>query len=202
VDLARFHPRDRATARARLGLGSEPLAVCIGRLAPQKGQDLLLRAWPGVSEIVPRARLVLVGEGPERESLAAQLPAGAHMAGPTTSPEDWYAAADVLVVPSRWEGMALVPIEAMASERSVVGFDVAGLAECLGDAGAVIPTGDVRSLAREVAARLADPVLASREGRRGRTRAVALYDRSQALTSTDEAIKQLLSGSQRLGNLR
>jgi glycosyltransferase involved in cell wall biosynthesis len=202
VDLGRFSPSDRAGARARLGIGGEPLAVCLGRLALQKGQDQLLRAWPSVMTSVPQARLVLVGEGPERASLTANLPPGACMAGATTTPEDWYAAADVVVVPSRWEGMALVPIEAMACERSVVGFDVAGLAECLGDAGAVIPTGDVRGLAREVAARLADPVLAAREGRRGRTRAVALYDRAQALTSTDEAIKQMLSGGQRLGNLR
>ena len=116
--------------------------------------------------------------------------------GASARPEDWYAAADVVVVPSRWEGMALVPLEAMACERSVVGFDVAGLAESIGDAGAVIPRADLRGLAREVATRLADPALALREGRRGRIRAVTLYDRGQAVAGTDDAVRQLLGHDQ------
>jgi len=192
VDVHRFVPQDRDDARRRLGLSDAPLAVCIGRLATQKGQDTLLRAWPAVIAQVPQAQLALVGDGPEREALAATGTAGVTLHGPSRTPEDWYAAADVVVVPSRWEGMALVPLEAMASERSVVGFDVAGLAESIGDAGAVIPRGDVRGLAREVASRLADPLLAQREGRRGRVRAVTLYDRAQAVAGTDEAVRQLL----------
>ncbi len=192
VDVHRFVPQDRDAARHRLGLSDAPLAVCMGRLALQKGQDTLLRAWPMVTALVPDAQLALVGDGPEREALAALAPPGATLHGPTRAPEDWYAAADLIVVPSRWEGMALVPLEAMASERCVVGFDVAGLAESVGDAGAVIPRGDVRGLAREVAARLGDPQHAQREGRRGRVRAVTLYDRAQAVAGTDDAVRQLL----------
>ena len=68
---------------------------------------------------------------------------------------DWLAAADVVVVPSRWEGMSLGLLEALARGRSVVATDVAGSAEAIGDdAGAVVPIGDRPALAAAIAARL------------------------------------------------
>ena len=90
--------------------------VCLGRLSTQKGQDVLLRAWPSVQ--VPGAQAVLVGDGPEEEALR-ELAAGdatVRFAGgvPRAEAVRFLAAADVVVVPSRWEGMALVPLEAMA----------------------------------------------------------------------------------------
>ncbi len=195
VDVVRFAPADRAAARRRLGLPDDasPLVLCIGRLARQKGQDLLLAAWPDVLARVPGARLALVGEGPEREALtevAATLP-GVALHGNTECPQDWYAAADVVAVPSRWEGMALVPLEAMAGERPVVGFDVTGMAESLDDCGAVVPVGDVAALADAIAVRLERPDLALDEGRRGRARATARFDRDQAAKVTTEAIRSL-----------
>jgi glycosyltransferase involved in cell wall biosynthesis len=197
VDVHRFAPQDQADARARLGLGPQPLAVCIGRLARQKGQDLLLDCWPQVVEQIPNAQLALVGDGPEHERLLASGGAGVRLHGNTSVPEDWYAAADVVVVPSRWEGMALVALEAMACERCVVGFDVAGLAESVGDAGAIVPAEDTESLARALTRRLADTELSAREGRRGRARVVTLYDRAKAVAVTDEAIRSLLDGLHR-----
>ena len=123
VDVHRFVPHEQADARARLGLGDHPVAVCVGRLARQKGQDLLLRAWPGVAAEVPDAQLIVVGDGPDHDTLLALVSHGTPGSpGATMSPEDFYAVADVVVVPSRWEGMALVPLEAMACERSVVGL--------------------------------------------------------------------------------
>jgi glycosyltransferase involved in cell wall biosynthesis len=201
VDVLRFAPQDQASARARLGLGSGPLAVCVGRLARQKGQDLLLEAWPRVLATVPDARLALVGDGPERDRLAdlVRRTPSSTLHGATGGPEDWYAAADVVVMPSRWEGMALVPLEAMACERSVVGFGVAGLAESIGDAGVVVGAGDLTGLALEVSRRLADRDQAAREGRLGRARAVSLYDRHNAVAVTDEAIRSLLTMKQRPG---
>lgn len=192
VDVQRFLPQDQGEVRARLGVKDGPVAVCVGRLARQKGQDLLLAAWPRIRAAVPDATLYLVGEGPDAAELAAAAGPGVRLVGLSDTPEDWYAAADVVVLPSRWEGMALVPLEAMACERSVVGFDVAGLAESLGNAGAVLPVGDVAALGRELTVRLADRDLARREGQRGRARAVTLYDRATAVAITDEAIRSLL----------
>jgi glycosyltransferase involved in cell wall biosynthesis len=165
VDTDHFTPQDRSSARARLGLPGAPLVVCVGRLSEQKGQDVLLRAWPQVTARVPGARLVLVGEGPWRDRLAAAAGDGVVLAGNSDDPRRWYAAADVVVVPSRWEGMALVPLEAGASGRSVVITDVAGAREAVvPGTGAVVAVEDVDALAGALATRLLDPAAADGEG--------------------------------------
>jgi glycosyltransferase involved in cell wall biosynthesis len=151
VDLDRFRPADRAAARARLGLPAGPLVVCVGRLSRQKGQDVLLRAWPPVSG----ATLALVGDGPDRAALEAAAPPGVLFAGRRDDVADWYAAADVVAVPSRWEGMALAALEALACGRQVVGSDVAGMRE-LGPVD-VVPPDDAEALAAALAAALAEP---------------------------------------------
>jgi glycosyltransferase involved in cell wall biosynthesis len=136
VDTDFFTPGDKTAARAALGLSDDrPLALVLGRLCPQKGQDLLLDVWPLVLDRLPNARLALVGDGPDRELLAARIAADPRLAGSVLLPgatEDapsWYRAADLLVVPSRWEGMALAPLEAMACGLPVAGFEVAGVRE-------------------------------------------------------------------------
>ncbi|USX56142.1 glycosyltransferase [Lentzea sp. HUAS12] len=171
VDTGRLTPRAKTN--------DTPTAVCVGRLAHQKGQDLLLEAWPHVLGKVPDAELLIVGDGP----MAAQLQARHHphvrWHGHSDAVHTHYAEADVVVLPSRAEGMALVPLEAMACGRPVVAFDVEGVAQSIGDAGEVVPPGDVKALAQAVALRLADPELAAAEGKRGRQRAETLFDRDR-----------------------
>lgn len=191
VDLSAWPAADddeRTRARTRLGLGPEPLAVCVGRLCRQKGQDVLVAAWPAVRQQVAAARLVLVGDGPDAADLARRAGAGVHLAGHRDDVADWLAAADVAVLPSRWEGLALTVLEAMARGRSVVASDVTGMAETLGpDAGALVPPDDPRALAEAVRARLADPALAAAEGVAGRGRVSAAHD----LRLTTRAIRDL-----------
>ncbi|MEC3977323.1 glycosyltransferase [Amycolatopsis sp. H20-H5] len=184
VDTERLLPRDRAAARRRLGLDPDvPIAVCVGRLAELKGQDQLLSAWPAVLEKLPGAELVLVGDGPMGPAWRTGHPMAGHGSvrwqGHCDDPAAYYTAADVVVLPSRAEGMALVPLEAMSCARSVVAFDVGGVRQSVGDAGTVIPAGNLPALADAVAARLADPGLAAAEGRRGRRRAELLFDRTR-----------------------
>lgn len=183
ADLVRFAPADemsKARARDRLGLGSGPLAVCVGRLARQKGQDILLKAWPRVRQEVPAAALALVGDGPEAGRLMTALAPGATIAGPSDTPWDWYAAADVVVVPSRWEGFPLVPLEAMATARSVVGTAVTGMVEAIAEGtGALVRPGAVAPLATAIADRLAEPARAHAEGLTGRRHVEQNYDAAQ-----------------------
>ncbi|HEX9350564.1 MAG TPA: glycosyltransferase [Gaiellaceae bacterium] len=182
--------RQRVEARRRLGLRQGPLAVCVGRLSRQKGQDLLLAAWPRVLERVPEAALVLVGAGPEECRIRAQAGDGVELVGSREDVLDWYTAADVVVLPSRWEGMSLVPLEAMACARSVVATDVSGTREAIGrEAGAVVAPGDLGGLAEAVAERLRDPSRADAEGRAGRSRVEASFD----LRQTTEAVAALYS---------
>ena len=162
VDLTQLHPADaddRTAARTALGLPDVPTVVCVGRLAPQKGQsDLLggLGAGPGPGAGGPagtgRGR-----PGPRGSSSDGWRPAPAcGSSAPRSDVSTWFAAADVVAVPSRWEGMALVPLEAMACARSVVATDVTGMAESLpAGAGAMVPPGSPVELAGALSSRLA-----------------------------------------------
>ncbi|MCE7000468.1 glycosyltransferase [Saccharothrix sp. S26] len=194
VDIDRFRPDDRAAARRRLGLPDVPTAVCVGRLVPYKGQDQLLAAWPSVRAQVPDARLVLVGDGPMAQRWRGEDDSVLWW-GHDDAVADFYAAADVVVLPSRSEGMALVPLEAMACGRSVVAFDVSGVRQSVGEAGAVLAAGDVEGLAEAVAVRLADPSAADLEGAHGRRRVELLFDRRQVADQIATLVDKLLVGA-------
>jgi glycosyltransferase involved in cell wall biosynthesis len=206
VDLERFRPSDRGAARYSLRLDTAaPVAVCIGRLSAEKGQDLLLRAWPAVLASVPDARLLVVGDGPCKLQWQGTVPGADHRSvtwvPQTDQPQRYIAAADVVVLPSRTEGMALVPLEAMACGRSVVAFDVGGARHTLGKAGcgALVPPQDVPGLASAVATRLADRSLADAEGRAGRRRAEVMFDirtSAAAVARATERIRQESLGVQ------
>jgi glycosyltransferase involved in cell wall biosynthesis len=198
VDTEEFAAQDdtaRARARAALGLDAAPTAVCVGRLCRQKGQDVLLAAWPRAVAAVPDARLVLVGDGPDRAALSAAAPPGVRFAGPTADPRPWYAAADVVVLPSRWEGLSLVQLEAMASARCVVGTDVGGVREALPDAATVVPVADAAALAAALATRLAHPALAAAEAAAGRERARARYDVRRVTQRMREIYADVIAGT-------
>ena len=187
VDLATFAPADRASARRLLGLpATAAIAVCVGRLDQQKGQELLVRAWPRVLDEAPSAQLVLVGSGPHRARLDALvgelgLAPFVRFAGEVAPVAPWYAAADVVAFSSRWgEALPLTPLEAMASGRSLVATDVAGVREILGPGCGAIVAADADQLAAALLARLTDPDLAAREGTAARAWALEHHDARRA----------------------
>jgi glycosyltransferase involved in cell wall biosynthesis len=172
----------RRAARQRLGIGSRPTAVCVGRLSIQKGQDLLLAAWPEVLDAVPDAQLYLLGDGPLRPALEARQTPQVHFPGWVRDVDRWLDAADVAVAPSRWEGMSLGVLECLAAARSVVATDVEGMRELLlqhATAGAVVAPEDTAGLAGAVSVRLLDPELADREGAQGRRTVETIYSVSE-----------------------
>jgi glycosyltransferase involved in cell wall biosynthesis len=161
-ELRRRSPSDQRAARTGLGLPDCPTVVCVGRISPQKGQDVLLKAWPTVRSRVPEALLVLVGPGADQ--LEVESESGVLAVGNQDAPTHWLAAADVVAVPSRWEGMSLVVLEALAVGRPVVATDADGNAEAIQPgAGAIVPIGDAEAFAREVTARLERPDLRAQE---------------------------------------
>ncbi|CAG7650602.1 glycosyltransferase family 4 protein [Actinacidiphila bryophytorum] len=202
VDLARFTPAaDRAAVRAALPALSDvgpgtPLVVCVGRLCPQKGQDVLLRAWPAVAAAVPEARLVLVGDGPDHRRLLLDAPPGVLLAGAARDTVPWYRAADVVVLPSRWEGMALAPLEAMACGRPVVTTDVSGAREALhpSDADAcAVPVDDAAALAAALQRLLADHPLRTAASLRALARARERHDVARAAAETAALYRDVLA---------
>lgn len=180
VNVRAFSPAtdaERSTARTRLGLSTAPLAVLVGRLCAQKGQDVIVDAWAAVRARVPGARLALVGDGPMRTALEGRACPGVTLEGARDDVADWLVAANVVVQPSRWEGMSLALLEALASSRGVVVTDVEGMREVVGtQAGAVVTPGDRAGLVDAVARRLAEPEIADAEGRAGRALVEASHD--------------------------
>ncbi|MYW63785.1 glycosyltransferase [Streptomyces sp. SID8379] len=131
VDLERFRPAGPSDGTIPRPSAPGPLVVCVGRLCRQKGQDVLVEAWRDVVREVPRARLVLVGDGPDAARLRAVAPSSVSFEGAVDDPVPWYRAADLVVLPSRWEGIALAPLEAMACGSPVLVTDVDGARESL-----------------------------------------------------------------------
>ncbi len=175
VDADAFGPEGETAERA-----TAPLLVLVGRLSRQKGQDLAIRALARLA--ATDARLRLVGSGPDRDALAA-LAADLGVADRVelvgqAAPAPHLRAADVVVAPSRWEGLALALLEAMATGATVVASD-RGSSVALGDAGVVLPVEDedrfVELLVEHLDRLLAEPDERSALGAAARARAVASY---------------------------
>jgi glycosyltransferase involved in cell wall biosynthesis len=199
IDLAVFPPAgyaERHEARRRLGLAAAPLAVCLARVCRQKGQDSLLAAWPSVRATVPGAQLALVGDlGADGATILnrARFPEGAFHVGHDDDPRSWYAAANVVVAASRWEGMALTLREAIACGRSVVATDVPGVRESVPDgAGGVVPANDSEALAAALFRRLSDLAFADTEGATGAVHAHRFFGIEDSNNAMAAAYDQVL----------
>lgn len=161
VDLERFRPGDAAAARAELGLpASGFLVLGVGRLVANKGFATAARA---MSALPPGARLVLVGDGPERAAIAAASPGAIFLGSqPPARVATAYRACDALALPSEREGWPNVVTEALASGLPVVATPVGGVPEILGAVppawlGALCPVGDATAFGAAFAALAAGP---------------------------------------------
>ncbi|MGH2625125.1 MAG: glycosyltransferase family 4 protein [Anaerolineales bacterium] len=166
----------RAAAREHLGVpGAGPIVCYLGALSPEKGVDVAIRAIPRV----PGATLLVAGAGPERpslEALASRYAAGrVRFLGPVAQPAAVLAAADVVVLPSRTEGLPAAAIEAGMSGLAVVATDVGGTSEVVvdGETGRLVVTEDPGALASGIADALRH---ADRFGRAARERCRARFD--------------------------
>ena len=138
--------------------------MCVGRLCRQKGQDILLDAWPAVLERVPDAHLLLVGDGPDAGAVRRRAGNGIRLAGKRTDVPIWLAAADVVAVPSRYDGMSVALLEAMASGRA--SSRATWPVRALGDAGVLVRPESPSGLAEALADLLLDPARARSSVRR------------------------------------
>ena len=175
----------RGAARVRLGLPDDAFVVVgLGRLVPVKGFDLLLAALPALAAAVPSARVVFVGEGPERAALEAQavglgVRGRVLFTGATPDIAVCLAAADVLAAPSRNEGMGRALVEAMALGVAVVGAEVGGIPAVVadGETGWLVPPGDTAALAAALVELGRDEALCAKLGAAAAARAEAFSSR-------------------------
>ncbi|MFI5339629.1 MAG: glycosyltransferase family 4 protein [Candidatus Methylomirabilales bacterium] len=192
VDLTAFAPatgNERRALRARLGL-PENQAVCafVGRLSPQKDPALLLEAW--AIGHWPQAHLVLVGDGPLRTRLEASVTSGptrgqVTFAGATADVASYLKAADLLVLPSRAEGMSNTILEAMACGLPIVATDLIGNREVMGDDGQVgrlVPPGDPAALAEAIGTLLRTATLRDKLGEAARAMVAERFDMQRVVT--------------------
>lgn len=149
VDTDLFTParREPALRRSWGATGDTPVMLCVGRLAAEKGLGLALQAFRALQARIPTARMVMVGDGPQRGALADAYP-DVIFAG-TKRGEDLathYASADMFLFPSLIETFGNVVLEAMASGLAVVAFDRAAAQEHVanGISGLVVPESDAR----------------------------------------------------------
>ena len=185
VDVEAFHPGvDGSAVRERYGLTGRPVIVCVSRLVPRKGQDMLIRALPAVRRAVPDAALLLVSGGPYRaklERLAREH--GVESDVVFTGSVPWaelprhYAAGDVYAMPCRTraagldvEGLGIVYLEASATGLPVVGGDSGGAPDAVreGETGYVVGGRDLAALTDRLCTLLTDPALAKTMGEAGR----------------------------------
>lgn len=176
-----FHPTDRNVLRSEHGLSIEDLVVgFVGRIVRDKGIEELASAWTDLRDDFPNAHLVLVGpQEPQDPVSPASIEMLAddrrvHLIGSVDDPAAWYAAMDLVVLPTYREGFPNVPLEAAAMELPVVATLIPGCVDAVVDGvtGTLVPPRDVTALAQAMRAYLADPELRAAHGRAGRKRVI------------------------------
>ncbi|MCD7735651.1 MAG: glycosyltransferase family 4 protein [Lachnospiraceae bacterium] len=175
----------------------EPVVLAAGRLTKAKGFDYLLRAWYRIEPQAPGWRLVIAGEGEERDQLEAMIASmNLHqviLAGQTETLTDYYEHASLFVLSSRFEGFGMVLTEAMSFGLPVVSFDCkAGPKEIVssGENGYLVTTGDVDELARCILSLIREPKLRETMGNRARESAKR-FDLEPILEQWESLLKEI-----------
>ena len=175
-------PAGRAAARARFGIGEELAIGVVAALEPRKGHDVLLRALAAVDREASPWRCLVCGGGSQREPLARLaadlgLTARVRFLGEQPQVADVLAALDVFVMPSRYEGLGVAVLEAMAMALPVVATAVGGIPETVesGRTGLLVPSEDSAALAAALGDLRRDRERARRMGAAGRERVLAEF---------------------------
>ena len=188
VDLSRFAPAGGRPPSVAGVSGGRPIVGSVGRLAPEKDHRTLIAAFRSVLSEVPRAALVLVGDGPVRQELEAVVARegmndNVCFLGDRADVAMLLSAMDVFVLSSVHEGVPLALLEAMASAKPVVVTDVGGMAGVIGHgrAGVVVRPRDVAGMAAAIAGVLREPAAAARMGEAGREIVEQQYDMARTV---------------------
>jgi glycosyltransferase involved in cell wall biosynthesis len=181
VNSAHFVPTDptqKEIRRRELGLPpAAPLALFVGRLAPEKRLDRLMQLWPGVRQAHLQACLVILGEGPEEQKLKELAGDGILFPGSTHDVIPWLQAADLFILPSEAEGISMALLEAMSCALPVLATDVGGNPELVthGETGWLVPPDDEPAMRRAVQTLLGDSDLREQLGKNARRYVEANY---------------------------
>jgi glycosyltransferase involved in cell wall biosynthesis len=199
-------PVDRDEVRASLGVPVDaPLALFVGRLAAQKRVDDLLKALDLLQHVRPDLRTLIVGDGPLRGDLeelanAFRLGGSARFLGHRDDVPRLLAAADLLVLPSLYEGLPNVVLEAMRFRKPVVATAAPGTTEVVtdGQTGLLVPPRAPKELARAIRTLVDEPEYARRLGEAGRARVEADFRAETMVARFAELYERLARARGRL----
>lgn len=185
VDVARFHGAYDRTPRSRYARDHEKLLMHVSNFRPVKRTEDVVRIFAAVAQAIP-ARLLMVGEGPERPqalALAQELGVAEQVSFVGSFPrvETMLALADLFLLPSAQESFGLAALEAMASGMPVVATTTGGIPEVVEDgiSGYLHPVGAVTAMANSALALLRDDALHARFTAAARTRARVTFDETR-----------------------
>jgi glycosyltransferase involved in cell wall biosynthesis len=170
IEMPETAPRDRR----KFGLGESDFIIGhMGAFTKEKGQDVAVEAAGLLRASLPRARVVLAGDGPLLSEIRGAAPDNVTFPGFISDRAAFFAALDLFIMPSRSEAWGLAAIEAMAHGVPVIASDTGGLPEIIesGNGGWLVPAGDPAALAQAITAAASDRDFLRDQGRRARERA-------------------------------
>lgn len=185
--------------RDSLDIGRGLWVGFVGRLAEQKGLDTLLRAWKPVAEALRAGTLSLVGDGDLRDQLQREAAEGGvrrvHFHGHVENAHLIMSELDVLCLPSRWEGLGLVLLEAMRAGCPIVASRVGGIPEAVGENGEaalLVPPDDPEKLADALLKVCRDKALRKKLGAGGRARFLKYFTKERHLQRMEAIYREAL----------
>ena len=191
--------RTRAEVRDELGLDEgRPLVVAVGRLHPQKGYDVLLDAvarWERDGRLAPAPLVAIAGDGPLEAELTERIRAErlpVLLLGRRSDVADLLGAADLCVLPSRWEGSPFTAQEALRAGTPLVSTRAGGIPELVGTGAELVPVRDAAALADAVVRVLGDPARAAELAAAGRAQAAGWPDEQAAGRQIVAVYRELL----------
>jgi glycosyltransferase involved in cell wall biosynthesis len=183
--------RTREQVRAELGVPQgAALLLTVARLAPQKGLDVLAEAVRALGEAGKHVVAAVAGDGPLEPAVRG---GPLRLLGVRRDVADLLGAADVVVVPSRWEGQPLVVQEALRAGAAIVATDAGGTREVTGEAARLVPPGDPAALAAAIEALLDDPAALAALREASTERAGTLPTAADALAQVTALYTRLLA---------
>lgn len=165
-----------------------PVVGMIGRLVEQKGAACFVEATILAAQTHPGIRFVLAGEGPQRFHLEGRAAAAAceiDFSGHCDA-ADFLSRVGIVAIPSLWEGLPYVLLEAMAAGRAIIASDIPGISDTLADCGVLVPPGDPTAMAEAIVRLVEDPGQRQLLGEAARKRAARYF-------SLDSFAKQITS---------
>lgn len=201
IELDQYRPdADHINLRKELGIPQDVLLIgAIGRMVWQKGFEYLIEAIPAIIKTFPKAKILIVGDGPLRKSLEAlseelRVKDNVIFMGFRSDIKEILSAIDILVIPSLLEGFPMITLEAMAMAKPIIATNIDGIAEQItsGENGILVPPKDPDALAKAIIRVLADKESGKTMGLAARKKVEREFSVEKMVRETEKAYLSLL----------